>query len=72
MDSDIISIPDILSDEGTEDEGIGRNVRKHQGVIQADQGNEETMSIHQVLSSVYISFQLWHDVVLYNFRVCQC
>ena len=28
-----MSSPDILSDEVTEDEGIERNARKHQGAI---------------------------------------
>ena len=32
-DSDIMS---ILSDEGTEDEGIGRSVRQNQGAIAVD------------------------------------
>ena len=73
MDSDIMSSPDILSDEGTEDEGIGRNDRKHRGIIQSQaEGNKETMCVHQVINSVYMSFQLWYDVLLYNFRVCQC
>ena len=62
IDSDILSGLDILSDEGTEDEGIGRNVRKHQGAdidIQTE-GKKETICTQQVIESVYISFQLWY------------
>ena len=32
-DSDAMSSLDMLSDEGTEDEGIGRNVRKYPGKL---------------------------------------
>ena len=33
VDSDTMSSPGILSDEVTEDEGIGRNVKKYRGAI---------------------------------------
>ena len=40
--------PDILSDEGTEDEGIGRNVRKYHGKLLI----ESTKSIMIIIYTV--------------------
>ena len=40
-----MSSPDILSDEGTEDEGIGRNVRKYQGKLLIMNFTKSTKSI---------------------------